>query len=694
MEPQQQQINNTINNQYVLFSGYLSKRGNFNKNWKKRYFELNIKNFTLNYYKESYNQNNHQNSIIINNNNNTQNSNFNEQKKKKPLGSIHLDSTQTKLEICHQELKQILISIPGTNFKKYYETIFEPKNINSENENINLNQIIYLYKNRFKRTNSLQKRSKSIFNNFTTTIENNTTELLSPIIENKLGNKITNLFKTKKFKFAITINVNNENKRKYKFFCDTEEERDQWIEMITIVMEEHYKTLQKNNQINKFIEKLNLFNPKQFITILNTCRSSVNENVVISLMILLDFHTLQKSCISFVKSSIEIEFNFTKDHPETLFRRNSWSTKLIQLFFKIHGQPFIVNTLQSIILEICKRNEFIEIDENKIKENILQEFLDFKNIEGFEQPSDEIITKIVMERQNSHKIKLINITKLILKNIIENTIKYLPIEICEILEFTMELLSSDKYNKYFLNKELTLGSLFFLRFICPAIISPHLYNIIEEQPLQNSQRTLTLIVKIIQNIANQIDFTKIINEKESYMNILKDFINLNINECKVFLFNISNLNQFVKEEISKKKLSLNFFIENNLIENCLNIIKKYFIKIEENNKFITNEKYLIDLYNEILISLDIPIKNYNLFMKDNLDSNYKVMQEQYNKIVNNDLLLSNYNNNSSVVVDASIVNNNNNEQQQQNKVLVSPRRKRGTTIRPMHYNNNNNNLNL
>jgi len=80
-----------------------------------------------------------------------------------------------------------------------------------------------------------------------------------------------------------------------------------------------------------------------------------------------------------------------------------------------------------------------------------------------------------------------------------------------------------------------LGGFIFLRFICPALTSPHIYGLVKDPPSTNAQRMLILISKVLQNLAGCKHF------KEEYMSPMNEFIDVNKTNLLEFYKEISTL---------------------------------------------------------------------------------------------------------------------------------------------------------
>ncbi len=60
----------------------------------------------------------------------------------------------------------------------------------------------------------------------------------------------------------------------------------------------------------------------------------------------------------------------------------------------------------------------------------------------------------------------------------------------------------------------------FLRLLCPAILNPRNFNLIAETPSHNASRSLIMVAKCLQNLANLVEF----GGKEPYMEVVNPFI--------------------------------------------------------------------------------------------------------------------------------------------------------------------------
>ncbi|KAI0314604.1 Rho GTPase activation protein [Amylostereum chailletii] len=78
-----------------------------------------------------------------------------------------------------------------------------------------------------------------------------------------------------------------------------------------------------------------------------------------------------------------------------------------------------------------------------------------------------------------------------------------------------------------------IGGFFFLRYVNPAIVSPEAHKILKQAPGKYPRRTLTLLAKMLQNLANRPS-----NSSEAYMTALDPFIEKNKKRVTKFMEDI------------------------------------------------------------------------------------------------------------------------------------------------------------
>ncbi|KAI9247304.1 putative ras GTPase-activating protein sar1 [Helicostylum pulchrum] len=84
-----------------------------------------------------------------------------------------------------------------------------------------------------------------------------------------------------------------------------------------------------------------------------------------------------------------------------------------------------------------------------------------------------------------------------------------------------------------------IGGFFFLRFINPAIVTPQAYMLIDSYPSLNPRTTLTMVAKMLQNLANKPTYTK-----ESFMIPTNPFVKGNKKRIHQFLNDLCEVSDF------------------------------------------------------------------------------------------------------------------------------------------------------
>ncbi|XP_043920084.1 ras GTPase-activating protein 1 [Protopterus annectens] len=199
-----------------------------------------------------------------------------------------------------------------------------------------------------------------------------------------------------------------------------------------------------------------------------------------------------------------------EDEATTLFRATTFASTLMEQYMKATATVFVHHALKDTILKIMDSKLSCELNPSKLERN---------------------------EDVNTNLTHLLNILSELVEKIFMAS-EILPPTLRYIYGCLQKSVQQKWPNNATMRTRVVSGFVF-LRLICPAVLNPRMFNIISDPPSVTAGRTLTLVAKSVQNLANLVEF----GAKEPYMEGVNSFIKSNRNRMIMFLDELGNIHE-------------------------------------------------------------------------------------------------------------------------------------------------------
>jgi len=213
--------------------------------------------------------------------------------------------------------------------------------------------------------------------------------------------------------------------------------------------------------------------------------------------------------VKLINSLASAEIDTTMD-PGVLFRGNSIVSIFLEAYFRLVANYLLNKTLKNCIRDLYKSTDSFEIDPLKIDSESDKELKVQKNFQ-----------------------KLIKKTAQIWQSI-RDTVGEFPRPLRRTLRHLSQAAKA-KWPEDTATQYTARTGFLFLRFFCPALLNPHLFDLADDAPPPIAARNFTLISKLLMTLANLTS----VGKKEPYLAIANSWLEENKQMMMEFIDAIS-----------------------------------------------------------------------------------------------------------------------------------------------------------
>jgi len=195
------------------------------------------------------------------------------------------------------------------------------------------------------------------------------------------------------------------------------------------------------------------------------------------------------------------EISRLDDDIDSVFRQNSAVSKMITHFDKIIGLKFL---WQILAVPVHELNDLAVQESGENPQNDLSRYETSNKTamqSSFYRSTSFEIDPNKMDETNKAFLNE-NVIRLMLYaqhlfNAVVGNVNIMPKQLRQIYRHARDRMCA----KHPAHERKAVSNLLFLRFVCPSLLTPHVWGLLEEPPNENSQRYLILLSKTLHNLS-------------------------------------------------------------------------------------------------------------------------------------------------------------------------------------------------